>query len=71
MWLDRRRQRDTRLGLGRNVGVGSARLMMSIHDGSLDCRRLNQILRHMGWSQVGTSRLGLEFGLNIDACLCQ
>lgn len=39
---------------------------MAVHDGALDRRRLDHVLRHMGWAKIGTTRLGAEFGLYIN-----
>lgn len=40
---------------------------MSVHYRTLDRRRLNEVLRHMGWSQVRTTRLGAKLSLDIDS----
>jgi hypothetical protein len=42
---------------------------MSVHDSTLDWGRLNDVLRHMGRSQVGTASLCTKLGLNIDSLL--
>ena len=41
--------------------------MLPVHDGPLNCRRLHHVLRYMGRAQIGTVRLGLQFGLHIDS----
>lgn len=40
---------------------------MSVHNSTLDWRRLNYVLRHMSRSQVGATSLCTKFGLNIDS----
>ena len=42
---------------------------MAAHDGTLDRRRLNQILGHVGWSEGRAASLGLEFSVYVDALL--
>lgn len=42
-------------------------MVLSIHDGSLNWRRLHYVLRDMRRPQVRTLGLGLQFGLDIDA----
>lgn len=42
---------------------------MSVHNGSLNRRRLDQVLRHMSRAQVGAASLGSKLGLDIDAFL--
>lgn len=41
--------------------------MVPVHNGTLNCRWLHKIRRHMGWSQVGAPRLSLKLCLDIDA----
>lgn len=40
---------------------------MSVHNSTLDWGRLNYVLRHMSWSQVGATSLCTKLGLNIDS----
>jgi hypothetical protein len=38
-----------------------------VHNRTLDRRRLNEVLRHVGWSQIGTTRLRAKLSLDIDS----
>lgn len=72
MRLQWRRQRDVwnaGLALGSNARVGSPLLVVPIHDGPLNRRRLNHVLGHMSRPQVGAARLSAELSLDIDACV--
>mgnify|MGYP005989002645 FL=1 len=44
---------------------------MAAHDGTLDGRRLNQVLGHVGWSEGRAASLGLELSVYVDALLEQ
>lgn len=57
------------LGFGSDVGVRSAGLMMSVHNGPLHRGWLDQVLRHMSWAQVRAASLGSKLGLDIDTLL--
>lgn len=41
--------------------------MMSVEDGSLNGRRLNQVLGHMGRPKTRTVSLCTKLGLHVDA----
>ena len=40
---------------------------MSVQNGSLDGRGLNEVLGHMGRSQIGTASLSPKLSLHVDA----
>lgn len=42
---------------------------MPVHNRPLERRRLDQVLRHMCWAQIGTPSLVSELGLHIDTLL--
>lgn len=56
-----------RLHLWGNARVRFAVVVLSIHNGSLNWRRLHNVLGNMRRPEIGTIGLGLQFGLNIDA----
>ena len=69
MGLKRRWQYRDGLGLGSDVRVRSARLVVSVHNSTLNWWRLDDVLRHMSGTQVGATSLCTKFGLNIDSLL--
>jgi hypothetical protein len=69
MRLKRRWQHRDRLSLGSDIRVRSTRLVVSVHDSTLDWGRLNNVLGHVSWTQVWAASLCTKFGLNIDSLL--
>lgn len=69
MWLKRRGQRASGLGLGCDVRVRSTRLVMTVHYGSLNRGWLDNVLWHMSRSQVWAARLCAKLSLDINSLL--